>query len=350
MRLFFEREEFDLENPDANIPKGSQALETVGIIRSWQNGTETYTINTSGTTGEYKSIILPRRLLEWSARQTALACRLRKKEREYCGLPINKIGGMMQIIRSVIFDRDLQVVDPTADPMSKLDDKHPYTLTSLTPYQFFHISQNEDSLNKLARFNVVLLGGGPIEDELENKICDFEKWVPTKFYHTYGMTETASHVALRRIGHETKSNRFKPLPGVIIEQDNDYCMRILIPDLRMIIQTHDIIDLTRKGFSFVGRKDNIINSGGLKIIPEQLESSLTKALNKQGIQIPFYFKGEPDEALGQKCVLVMLEKDRPHLNTLKQLIEHSIEPYQRPKSVSFRPDFKYTKTNKLIRR
>jgi len=348
MRLFFESGEYDLET-QGEIPLGSQALETIGIVRSWESQTQVYTINTSGTTGEYKSIELDRDLMEWSARQTAAACRLGADEKEFCCLPINKVGGMMQIIRALVFDRPLFVVDPLADPMIKLDSDHDYTLTSLTPYQFYHIFQSDESLNKLSKFKVVLIGGGPVSVDLEEKIKSFEKWVETRFYHTYGMTETASHIALRPIENQDPENSFHALPGVKISKAEDDCLIIDIPQLERSIETHDMIQLNRHGFSFIGRKDNIINSGGLKIIPERIERNLEKALFQMGLNIPLYLRGDPDEALGQKCVLVIEEKNKSHSDVLQKLIRETIESYQRPKEIRYLKHFKYTRTNKIIR-
>jgi O-succinylbenzoic acid--CoA ligase len=349
MRIIFESGEFNLGDADSLLPPGSQALETIALINSWNQGANTFTINTSGTTGEYKSIVLTREQMIWSAEQTAKACGLRTDEKEYCSLPIDKVGGMMQIIRSVIFDRELKVVTPIADPMSKLDDDHDYSLTSLTPYQFYHISQDENSLDKLARFKAILIGGGPIAVELEEKIRSFEKWVDSSFYHTYGMTETASHIALRKIKYEGGSERFKAFAGVIITQDKDHCMHIAIPQLGVQLPTHDIIDQNSKGFSFVGRIDNIINSGGLKIIPEPIERELALAIMKKGLRIPLYLKGIDDEALGQKCVLVIEAKSKNHIPLLHEILESHVEAYQRPKDIHVISQFKYTKTNKLIR-
>lgn len=349
MRLFFENGEFALDQEGAVVPPNSQALETIAQIRSWNKGTETFTINTSGTTGKYQSIVLDRKQMIWSAETTAKACMLGDDEREFCCLPISKVGGLMQVIRSVIFGRDLKVVDPVADPMKKLEYNHDFTLTSLTPYQFYHISLDEISLDKLARFKVVLIGGGPISVDLEEKIRAFQKWVDTEFYHTYGMTETASHIALRKILYDGGSNRFEAFEGVKITKDAEMCMIIEVPELRIRLQTHDMIDINNRGFKFIGRKDNIINSGGLKIIPEPIEREIELALMEKGLKIPLYIKGIEDEALGQKCVLVIRSQDQKHIGLLKNILETHVELYQRPKDIHMLSQFKYTKTNKLIR-
>jgi o-succinylbenzoate---CoA ligase len=349
MKLFFEAGEFLLNEADKTAIESKRDQETLELIERWEKGTEEFEINTSGTTGVFKRIVLSRAHMEWSAKQTSQACKLGANEKEFCCLPLDKVGGFMQVIRSVIYNRDLKVVSPVADPMIHLEKNHDFTLTSLTPYQFFHINKSENSLEKLSNFKVILIGGGPISQDLEDKITSFSKWVDTTFYHTYGMTETCSHIALRKIEPSNGNHRFKSFEGVVNKQDYEQCLLISIPELNIEIQTHDIVDLNSEGFQFIGRKDNIINSGGLKIIPEQLERTLEIELLKQGLKIPLYIKGIKDEALGQKCIVVIEAKDQKYKGTISKLLDLYFTSYERPKEIQVIKKFKYTRTNKLIR-
>jgi o-succinylbenzoate---CoA ligase len=349
MRLFFENGEHLFEQNKGVIHSGSLAELTLKLISDWQKEIQSLEIKTSGTTGHFKHIKLSRKHILWSAEHTSEACNLGQYEKEYCCLPINKVGGLMQVLRAQIYDRDLKVVAPSADPMFHLEANHTFTLTSLTPYQIYHIFKNEESREKLACFKAVLVGGGPLPLDLEEKIKSLTNTSKTTFFHTYGMTETASHVALRQIGADSTQPWFQAFHGITIEQDKDACLVIKIAELDLEVQTHDIVEIGAAGFRFIGRKDNIINSGGLKIIPEPLEHVLEIALKNKGYTIPMYFLGVKDEALGQKCVLVVESKFESHKTMLIELLKEHIESYQRPKEIRFVQKIKYTKSNKIIR-
>ncbi len=311
--------------------------EAENIIRQWRSGQKEFPVSSSGTTGEPGIFLLKRNLIELSCRITGEALSINPEDRIHCCLPLTKVGGLMQLFRAEIWGVPIDVIEPTANPL--LHYEGTATIISLTPMQLSHIWANENSRKSLLKFRVVLLGGAGLSASLEKEIAGFEKPV---FYHTYGMTETYSHVALRRIGEQG----FRFLLPTKASLSNIGCLQFsnAITENRVMKTTDVAIIATDGSFSITGRVDNVINSGGIKIAAESVETLIQKHFGLA--EGTFFCAGIPDEILGEKLVLVIQKGiSAPDLEKIP------FEPsYLRPKEVMTADTFLLTETHKIRRK
>lgn len=311
--------------------------EAENIIRQWRSGQTEFPVSSSGTTGEPGLYLLKRNLIELSCRITGEAMSINPEDRIHCCLPLTKVGGLMQLFRSEVWGVPIDVAEPTANPL--LNYAGTATIISLTPMQLSHIWAHDNSRKSILKFRVVLLGGAGISASLEKEIAGFEKPV---FYHTYGMTETYSHVALRRIGEQG----FRFLLPTKASLSNIGCLQFsnAITENR-IMKTNDVAIIATDGsFSITGRADNIINSGGIKIAAESVEALIQK---HSGLtEGTFFCAGVADEILGEKLVLVVLQGI-----SVPDLQKIPFEPtYLRPKAILTAEQFLFTETDKIRRK
>jgi o-succinylbenzoate---CoA ligase len=271
----------------------------IRFIAKWLAGESEFTFFTSGSTGVPKDIILRREQLLASANKTLhFLFGSNPIQNLLLCIPPDRIGGAMQIVRSLVSGADLHVLTPSSGVLNSLPDVH-FDLASVVPLQ---LEQANPDFKKL---NTVLIGGTSLNPKMENALLQKSS---TRFFHTYGMTETASHVALRRIG----TPHFHLLPGIEALPDARGCLKIR-GDVtnHEWLQTNDLVNINPDGFSVVGRADWVINSGGIKISPESLESTLISELHEQSLLITSI----PDERLGEQLVLM---SKRPLLHLLPE--------------------------------
>jgi o-succinylbenzoate---CoA ligase len=278
-----------------------QAYST--FIRQWQSGQSSFALHTSGSTGAPKSILLLRQHLQWSAASTLgfLPSQLRGI---FMCLPAHKVGGFMQMVRAQVWDVPLHIQEPSTQP--QILPEHADCNASFTPMQFFYLLQHQaEQLNTL---HSILLGGGPFNFAIPPHIT-----VP--IYHTYGMTETYSHIAYRLL----PESMFSPLSGILVELNEMSCLKIKGEiSQNEWLQTTDLAEIKGSKFRILGRIDNIINTGGVKIIPEELETLILQE-NPHAVN-QFYLAGLPDLVLGQKLVLV-------HKKGVNILVNTSLHPH-----------------------
>jgi len=243
------------------------------------------------------------------------------------------------LVRAMVSGFNLITVAPSANPFENL---HTFVdFTAITPYQLFH---SADSLRKVS-VHKIIVGGSPVTSKLEQ----LSENIPSELYETYGMTETCSHIALRRFNGKEKSDCFTILEGVTIRQDERECLAIKAPHLlKDEIQTNDVVELIGKdSFRWLGRADSAINSGGIKIHPEQVEKKL------EGIIPSVYFiSSVPDEVLENKVVLV-IESEKYTIGQeqlLKASLESLLTKYELPKQILYIPVFSYSSSNKVLRK
>jgi Acyl-CoA synthetases (AMP-forming)/AMP-acid ligases II len=238
---------------------------------------------------------------------------------------------------------NLTCIRPSATPLSDIPDKG-VDLASFTPMQFFSITQNKAHLRIAENIHTILLGGSEVNPVILRQTANMRNHV----YATYGMTETLSHVALKKISPPLQT-AFFPLPGVDIETDADSALIITAPFLGVqSLPTNDIVKLYHnKSFEWLGRRDNIINSGGIKIVPEVAEEKLHDILT-----IPFFIAGLPDEKLGHQLILVLEKKDitQQESNELQLLISGKLGAGIKPGKIIALPKFIRTDTGKIMRK
>lgn len=293
------------------------------LTDSWNSGTELFDLSSSGSTGKPKVIQLEKKWLTWSALQTAKALKLGKKEKILCCIPTDKIGGFMMLVRAIVLNYPISVKTPKADPMLKLETKHDFTFVSLVAYQIENIFKNQQSIEKLNRFKHILVGGTSLSQQTEAKLC----LLNSNVWHTYGMTETYSHIALRKI-EKNKPSNFYLLPDVQIKSNTKGCLAIQAPfTQKHWLHTKDIVTINKdNSFCIEGRTDFIINSGGIKINPEKIEHIIRMYFPHQTILVV----GVPDIELGNKAILVVEGKEKLPDNW-KEIIKKEINKNHIPR-------------------
>lgn len=304
------------------------------FLRSWLRGENEFKMHTSGSTGEPKSILLSRETLTYSAR-TSLEYLDPNHSMSSTLLTMNPgfIGGIMVMVRALIADLDLTILEPKSDFSHHLTNNQ-YDLVSLVPLQVQKmLHTNPVALN---RFKTILIGGAPLN---ANDIARLRKEVTATCYHTYGMTETASHIALKNLTEG--SQLFETLGDICIDQDDRGCLMVKgTVTNHQWIQTNDMVEIINfNAFKWLGRSDFVINSGGLKIHPELLELALSEQL-----KMPFFVVGIPDDTLGEKAILLLEAESVPAIDF------SGLPKYHSPKEIILVKQFEYTSSGKINRK
>ncbi len=304
---------------------------TLEFIHKWLKNKDEFVFRTSGSTGKPKEIQLSRKLMEYSARETLSFLEIGNGGNSLLCISPVFIGGAMMIVRSLLNHMQMEVITPS----TKIDPKiSEFDLVSLVPMQLQWIADNNMKL--LDSFRYVLIGGAGIHPSLEHRILESKP--SATLYATYGMTETASHVALRALG--TKD--YVAIGDVAFGVDEEDCLKMKGTITNNTwLRTNDIanIESSRK-FELRGRRDFVINSGGIKVSPEYIERLLAPH-----IRHPFVVSSVPDQKLGEKIVLI-LEGDPIEFN----LDAIEIERYLRPKEIFFVRRLCFLESGKIDRK
>jgi len=309
------------------------------FLLNWYDTTDYITVQTSGSTGKPKPIRLPKESMMNSARMTNQFFGLSEVNTCLLCLPASYIAGKMMLVRTIMGGFNLLTVEPSSNPFQELHT--PVDFTAITPFQLFHSAEilQQKSVRK------IIVGGGPVSATLE-KLCEN---IPSELYETYGMTETCSHIALRRFNGKEKTDDFTALDGVKLRLDNRNCLAIYAPHLlKEEIQTNDLVELKGvNSFHWIGRADSTINSGGIKIHPEQIEKKL------EGI-IPtsFFISSIPDESLENKVVLIVESEiySSEDEKALKALLVNVLDKYELPRLIIYNSPFVYSDGHKVLRK
>ena len=300
-------------------------------------------VQTSGTTGEPKPLKLSRRDLMASARLTATTFKLHAGDRALLCLPCEYIAGKMMVVRAFVIGLDLHVVDPRGSLLEKLNTKDRFRFAAMVPLQL-HRAIQEDKSRVEKQFDTILLGGGPVSEALIEDL----QGVSARVFHTYGSTETVTHIAIRQLNGSDRSNMFTALGDVTLDQDDRGCLIVYTPHLSTKAHiTNDVVDLLdNRHFRWLGRYDNVILSGGLKIFPEQLEAKTAGI-----VPYPHYFTSYPEDKLGQ-AVMLVLEIEEPSEEVVQEVLDKVKEvlgEYELPRRIMARKAFQRTNSGKVIR-
>jgi O-succinylbenzoic acid--CoA ligase len=308
------------------------------FVEEWFSDSTNVKVQTSGSTGMPKIFDIEKNKMINSAEMTCDFLGLKEGNTALICLPVEYISGKMMIVRSIIRKLKLIIVDPALKPVENINDKVDFC--AMTPLQV------ENSLDKLYLIKNLIIGGAAVSESLKSKIAQTFKLSnsQTKIYETYGMSETLSHIGLKQILPEAE-DYFTVFENVSISTDERGCLKIFAPNLNSeILQTNDLVEIKNDNqFRFLGRIDHVINSGGAKIFPEQLE-----ALVKKEIPNEVVFLGIDDESLGQKLVVIIEgEKSEDVMNTISEI---SFEKnFHKPKDVIFVEKIPRTPNGKVNR-
>lgn len=263
------------------------------LEQEWLSSDDYIIAHTSGSTGKPKEILLPKRQLEASARRSIDFFGLDTSSILYSCISPDFIGGKMVWIRSKVCGCRFAMESPSMTPLDSYRGDS-IDLLSVVPSQMNHILNNPSIWPLLKK---VLIGGSSVSADMRQRIVE----AGIEAYESYGMTETASHVAVRRI--EIPQSPFKLLRGVTASKEKG-CLKISIEGWKSFL-TNDIVEfLSSDSFNILGRNDNVIISGGKKIFPEKLEAILSGHL-----QVPFYITSASDPLWGERVVLATSDAD-----------------------------------------
>ena len=333
-----------------SIPLNGYEVTTLEFCRNWLSGVQEVAINTSGSTGAPKLVTLTRRQLEISAQYTLRALALRENDRALVCLNTEYIGGLMMLVRGLVGKLHLTIVEPIGNPFKYLPPAVPenFAFGSFVPLQLQAIlTETPEKTGLLHQMKGILVGGAPIRPELEQQI----QTIRAPVYHTYGMTETASHVALKRLNGEKPDEYFRAWPAVQLGQDERGCLTIKgeVTNQQVIV-TNDLVDLiSAHEFAWRGRVDDTINSGGVKVQPEKVEVALAQALIQQNLDRRCFIAAQPDAKLGQQ-VIAVIEGEKlaaSEESSIYQILKELLTKYERPKEIKYTPSFCVTASGKI---
>lgn len=301
------------------------------FLLDWLGNNKTIQVKTSGSTGIPKTIALKKEHMVNSALATGKFFRLREKDSALLCLPAEYIAGKMMLVRALVLGLHLDYTAPVAQPLQS--NAKSYEFCAMVPLQL------ENSISKVSQIKTVIVGGAGVSVRLKEKL----RSVSSAIFETYGMTETITHIAVRAL----EATYFKVLRGVTVKLDSRGCLQISAPHLGVeALVTNDMVHLNSKEeFELLGRFDNVINSGGIKMFPEQLEAKLGSIISSR-----FFITGIPDEKLGHKVVFIV--EGRQNQLDLERDIKSSgiLSKYEFPKAFYTVPQFAETKTGKLDRK
>ena len=323
---------------------------TLLFCRDWLNGRASFEFFTSGSTGPPKAITVSRTQMTASARLTVQKFGLVSGDCLLVCIDTAFIGGKMMLVRGMEHDLSLTIVSPSADPLSDLGDTERFDFTALVPLQLKAILEKRpENAAILAGMKGIIVGGGPVSTSLQDTI----QHIQAPIYSTYGMTETVSHVALRKLNDQDKRSYFSTLPEVVISKDGRGCLIVKGPmtNFKPVV-TNDLVTLlSPTQFKWEGRIDNVINSGGVKINIEILENKIETILNDMGIKKRLIVAAKKDASLGEKAVLILegAALSQQQEQTLTNVFRKTLPAYHHPKNIYYLNRFIETKSGKIQR-
>ncbi|MBR5193800.1 MAG: AMP-binding protein [Bacteroidaceae bacterium] len=290
------------------------------FLNEWRNEEPTVWVHTSGSTGTPKPMLVEKERMRTSAKLTCKFLGLQKGDSALLCMPLQYIAGKMVVVRSEVANLKLIPIAPSGHPLAKLQEIP--TFAAMIPMQVYNSIQVEEEKEKLMKIKHLIIGGGSIDPSLAQTLKDF----PNHVWSTYGMTETLSHIALRRLNGPEASDWYTPFEHVNIRLSNENTLIIHAPSIcPEELITNDIVEINEeRKFRILGRKDNTINSGGVKIQIEQVEELLRAQLN-----IPFQITASPDSKFGEIVVIIYNKVENENL--IKEICEKTLPPYWVPK-------------------
>ena len=314
------------------------------FAEEWYSGNESFIFQTSGSTGISKTWPVSKDQIIASVNATNAYFNIKSGDNVFICLNLHYTGGKMMLARALHLGLRAYVVQPSNFPFINTA-KEFYKLASFVPSQIFTLFNTENHQEYLNSYQNILLGGAPVNQDLKNK-CKSVSY--TNIYETFGMTETLSHIALKKLSSVYTDQPFKALPGIEVDSDDRYCLRIRgeVTDHNWL-ETNDVVDLIdEKQFYWRGRFDNIINTGGIKINPEEIENAIFLKL-KSMKHDSFYVSSEADVKFGKRLILVIEGKEIE--KNLLLILKDILPEHHAPTKIIYQNEFKRTLSGKIIR-
>ena len=344
-QLRYQSYHFSKSQPLPNLEELPEFAQVAfAFCRDWVAGQETFTQQTSGSTGAPKLQVLTRAQLEASAAATGAFFGTTIGGHLLCCLNPAYIAGKMMLVRALVWDCPITLVEPSSNPLLGLEEQ--FSFVALVPLQVEACLAEEKSRKLLQSIPHVLIGGAALPQKIQQGLVQ----LGIKAWQSFGMTETVSHIALAPI--EASELVYQTLPGVTIGINEQQCLWIQSPmSGSEKIQTNDLIELRSKNtFTWLGRADFVVNSGGIKLFPEQLERRIAPLLDETCPGCAYFLFGEKDSRLGEQLVLYVegIEAENKRL-ALEAGLGQILGKYEVPKKIYFKASFAYTPTRKINR-
>ena len=334
----------------------------INFCLEWQSNKNEFVVHTSGSTGIPKPITLTRKQMQNSVSATAEALDLKQNERFLVCLNTEYIAGKMMLVRGMELDAEMVIVPPKRNPLEDFDEKIWFDFAAFVPMQFQTIlDETPEKIGVLRQMKAIIIGGAPISYSLLKKIRSTRALNRVPIYSTYGMSETVTHIALKRLngkgvdkGKKEISTTYKILPQVRIRTDERGCLVISAPHtLEREVITNDLVEIKNSTeFEWLGRADFAINTGGIKVFPEKIEGYIERAFYELVLQKRFFVSSIADETLGEQVILIIegLPFARNFENELLQHLKTNLPNYHTPRRIFYLSDFTMTQTDKIDRK
>ncbi|WAC14421.1 AMP-binding protein [Dyadobacter pollutisoli] len=336
------------ELPNTPRPEHAYFSKVFDFMESWRQGQMEFTLQTSGSTGTPKPIQVTRKQLTASALMTGKALQIGKGTRALVSLNASYIAGLMMLVRGMELDWELTIVEPSSNPMIGLPQDEHFDFVAMVPMQLTACLEDSRTRQLVNNLGKILLGGAPVGVSLQKKVSDLQ--IPV--YQSYGMTETVSHVALKKLNGRDVTGRYFFLPGINFGTDARGCLFVSGEVTnQLVVQTNDLVEISGNTFEWIGRADNVINSGGIKIILDIVDGLIAEVFHDLNLMNSFFTWYQPDEKLGQKLVLIIEGSAELVVETdILAEIRARVSAYETPKHVYFVDQFIKTATDKVDKR
>jgi O-succinylbenzoic acid--CoA ligase len=312
------------------------ALSLEEFLEEWNNSSPYVHVQTSGSTGTPKPILVEKRRMLNSARITCDFLGLKPGDTALLCMSLDYIAGKMMVVRSIERGLKLIVQEPNGHPMAEhIGD---VDFAAMVPMQVYNSLQVPEERERLKHIKHLIIGGGAIDDALADELKTF----PNAVWSTYGMTETLSHIALRRLSGPEVSEFYTPFPGVRLSLSDEGCLVIDAPEVcPEPLVTNDIAELSSQNFKILGRKDNIICSGGIKIQAEEVERQL-----RPYMRVHYLISKRPDPKFGEIVVLLT----EGFIDEAREVCQRVLPKYHQPRAYIHLDHIPLTETGKPARK
>lgn len=308
------------------------------FLSEWESASPTLVVHTSGSTGKPKPMTVEKRRMEASARITCDFLGLQPGDTALLCMPLDFIAGKMVVVRSIVRRLKLVCVKPSGHPLQGITEAP--TFAAMVPMQVYNSMQVPEELRVLRQIRHLIIGGGAVSDDMVKLLREF----PNAVWSTYGMTETLSHIALRRLSGPEASSWYTPFASVSVSTNADGCLVIDAPEVcAQPLFTNDIVDIDSDGrrFRIRGRRDNVICSGGIKLQIEEMEEKL-----RQHTDVEFAITKRPHPKFGETVVLLAATDD---MEAMRTLCQECLSRYEQPHAYISVPAIPLTATGKPAR-
>lgn len=312
------------------------------FILDWISDTDSIVVRTSGSTGAPKKMSLLKKHMVASAESTLSYFGLKEKNTAWLCLPVEYIAGKMMIVRAMVGKLNLVYTEPSSNPL--IDNPENIDFVPMVQNQVANLLSSVEGMHQLEALKKLLIGGSDISPAIENTIIENGN---ISAWHSYAMTETITHIALRKIGSKNKLGDFEPMVGVTIDLSSKDQLVIHYPKIGVRnLVTNDLVKIYSDGsFSILGRLDDMVISGGIKIMPSIVESVVQEIINYE-----LFVAGIPDEKLGQQLVLFIEAGSNSYsYPSLVEYLSGKLSNYLIPKNIIYLDEFMRTQSGKVNR-